>query len=424
MADTTSADQVRSPDQGTLPLDLSRSGPPAIVVVGRTGAGKSTLLNTIFGKDVVETGTRSDVTLGISKHVVQKTSLTLYDTPGAGGMDDNAEAAMRRFLQLEVPVEKRKSIAADVVVFLFTHDRISRMEFDFFQEVNSVYGPRLLLVKNYKASDSQRDLQTVLELIEARCGKRALPVDAKTGTGVSELIGEVVRLLPMQRVLAFNRSLSEYRQRAATMAKEMTRKTASVASVTRATKADALEQRLAELIKDLVRNIGTAFEDDLRLDLQNPARPAYLTEDATAEASGRALVGGVGAALVGFLIDPILGLFMALFGGLLGAGTTPKRLRGGSASTVQILAYGRAVTRLLDLAIQDPHVYMTRNVDVFGRWLESHKGVFQSQMDEAVTKAERLVEQASLTAFLNQPNTTDSAVVEWRLSPVVDGLFV
>ena len=406
-----------------VPLNLDREGPPSLVVVGRAGAGKSTLVNTLFGRDVAETGTRSDVTTGVSRFVLPKTGVAIYDTPGAAGFNESAEDSMRRFLQLETPEGRRQAIDADVVVFVFTYERITRLDFEFFDEVSAVYGPRLIPVKNYRSGETERDFRSNLELVEARAGRRPLAVNALTGDGIGELIGEAFRLLPVKRVLAFNRSLESNRRHARELAVNFARKYTALGVVVRGGQATDVSGRLTKLRDEMVGAIAAAYYDDLRLGVAPGSPVPKVLEAFSEEAAGRAVAGGVVAGIIGFLVDPILGFLMLLFGGALGAGTAPKKTRGGSAALSDFLAYARVTSDLLGRAMAEPEIMLTMDAERVKKWLLPKQQEFAANLEHYRKIVDLSIKRQSLSDFLDHPNTRDAAEVESRIGPVVSTLF-
>ncbi len=407
----------------SVPLDLARDGPPAFVIVGKTGAGKTTLVDTLFGYKVGETGTRSDVTKHVTRYVLPKTGVSIYDTPGAGGIDDDAESAMREFLQLDVTPDQRRPISADLVIFLFSHLRIDRADLEFFAEVNAVYGPRLLAVKNYEASASETDNLQNIETIRARCGREAVSVDAKNGTGVGDLIREILRLLPPTRVLTFNNSLRTHRRRATEMTRALAIKYSAQAAVVRSEGAHGARSRLNILREEMRQKIALAYIDEL--EVSRGEDPISLTaEDHPEEALSRAgATAGLGA-LIGLLAGPLGALLGALLGGIIGAGTTPRRYRGGSEAVIDFLTYAVAQARILDLALHDPEVQLTRGAAQAKKWLQSHEAQFRGLVQMIRRDVETAVRREAIVEALDNPNTTDESVVELLLRPVADSVFL
>ena len=386
------------------------------------GAGKSTLLNTLFGYDVAETGTRSDVTTQVSKYTLPKTEVEIYDTPGAGGLSSDAEGAMRTFLQLEAAPSARKMIPADLVIFLFSYERVNRLDLEFFSEVDAVYGSRVLVVKNYAVHETADDNLRNIETIEARCGKRPISVDAKMGTGIDDLIREILRLLPRQRLIAFNNSLQVHRQRVQDMARAFALKYSAQAAVARSEGSRGVRTKLTTLRDEMFRSISTAYIDDLEISHGRP--PVSLTEeDQTGEVAARTGVGAVAGGLVGLLGGP-LGLVLGAFlGGLLGAGTAPKRFRGGANAVTEFLSLAWCQSRLLDRALGEPTIALTRGQTQAQAWLGEHRAELQGMVEAARVDVIGAISRRALVEALDNPNTRDPSDVELWLRPVADELF-
>lgn len=412
-----------SPDPLDVPLNLDREGPPALVVVGRTGAGKSTLVNTLFGRNVAETGTRSDVTTGVARYVLPRTGVAIFDTPGAAGFNESAEDSMRRFLRLDTSGDQPPRIDADVVIFVFTYERITRLDFDFFAEVAAVYGPRLIAVKNYRSGETEQDYRSNLELVEARSGRPPVPVNAVSGDGIVALIGDVFRLLPVKRVLAFNRALETNRRRARDLAMDFARKYSALGVVVRGAQEADVTPRITQLRNQMVGSIAAAYFDDLRLQVTPGSTVPRVLETFSEEAAGRAVTGGVVAGVIGFLIDPILGFLMLLFGGALGAASAPKKVRGGSAALSDFVAYSRVSSDLLAQAMGEPDIMLTMEAPRVQRWLEPKRAEFAAKLEHYRRVADLAIRQQSLGDFLDHPNTRDPAAVESRIAPVVSAVF-
>ena len=392
------------------------------MIVGRVGAGKSTLLNTLFGYNVAETGTRSDVTTEVSKYTLPRTGVEIYDTPGAGGLSSNAEVAMRQFLRLRAPPGEKEPLAADLVIFLFSYERVNRLDLEFFSEVDATYGPRVLVVKNYASHETTDDRLRNIEAIEARCGKRPLSVDAKMGTGIGDLIREILRLLPRQRLLAFNNSLDNHRQRAQDMAKAFTVKYAAQAAVASSEGTSEASARLTDLRNEMFRSISTAYIDDLEISHGRP--PISLTEEGQAgNAMARAGLGSVAGGLIGLLGGP-LGVLLGLFlGGLIGASTMPKRFRGGASAVTEFLSLGWCQSQLLDRALAEPTIALSRGEAQAKAWLRQHQHEFQGMVEDSRKDVAGAILSGSLVEALNSPNTRDPSDVELWLRPVADELF-
>jgi small GTP-binding protein len=405
-----------------IPLDLARTGPPAFIIVGKTGSGKTTLLNSLFGYDVGKTGTTSDVTKGVTRYVLPRTGVTIFDTPGAGGLDEDAEDSMRRFLQLTVSPSKRTLIPADVVIFLFSHERIARFDLEFFSLVDAVYGPKVLVVKNYKADASEDDNVRNAETIEARCGRKPISVDAKSGEGINELIREILRFLPSDRLISFNESLLVHRQRAGAMARTFALKYASQAAVASAERRVGIGNPLKRLMEEMRQSISQAYVADLILSSTSGQIPVTI-EDTSGLAAGRFGGGALAGGIIGIIGGPIGMLLGAFLGGLIGAGTTPPRVRGGASAVVEFLTYARTQTALMDEALRSPAVALTRSTQQTSRWLKERDAQYRGLVEITRSRVWLSIRQNALEGALNNPNLRNESEVQRLLRPVVDSVF-
>jgi GTP-binding protein EngB required for normal cell division len=404
-----------------VPLDTTRPGPPAFVIVGKTGSGKTTLLNSLFGYDVGKTGTTSDVTLGVTQYILPRTGVTIYDTPGAGGLDDRAEESMKRFLHLTAQTRPAQ-IPADFVLFLFSHERIARFDLEFFSLIDAVFGPRILVVKNYKADATEEENIRNAETIEARCGRKPVSVDARTGTGVDGLVAEILRFLPAERLIAFNESMLLHRQRAGAMARSFAIKYASVAAVTSAEKKAGVSRDLKVMLEEMRQGISRAYIADMVL--ESPTGDVPVTQVKTdTEAAGRFGGGAIIGGIIGILGGPIGALFGAFLGGLIGAGTTPQRVRGGAAAVVEFLTYARVQAALMDEALKSPTVALTRGSKQTQKWLKARQAQYRGLVSLTRDRIWSEIRGQALESTLNNPTLRSPADVERMLRPVVDSIF-
>jgi predicted GTPase len=410
-------------DVAGVPLDLSRTGFPAFVIIGRAGSGKTLLTRRLFGENVGETGSRPDVTLKVYEHTVRKTGITIVDTPGAKGLNPDAERAMREYLQLDVPPEERKLIPADVIVFLFTYERLSNLDFDFFAEVKAIYGPKLLLVKNFKKGEDEADTKENIKIIESRTGRKPICVDALSGTGLSALIREMLRMLPANRVLEFNESLSRYRVEARDIAKEYAMKFAAQAAVARNKSIKGIQDDLQAKLEDMYQDIAKAYVPDYEVRRGKFDPVPYGKEDHTTDLAIRAGVGALAGVFVGLLAG-IPGMILGgIVGGMIGAGTTPRRFRGGTAAAAEFLTYARAEVKLLDEMILDPQNALTLGTTPSRKWLDKREPHFIGASPETRDLVMAAIKQEGLVDILDSPKSRNATEVELKLRPVADSIF-
>jgi hypothetical protein len=330
---------------------------------------------------------------------------------------------MREFLQLDRNQAERTKIPADVVIFLFSHDRVTRFDFEFFKEVDAIYRRRLLLVKNTKGTETSSDMLRNTEAIESRTARRPLPVDALGGAGTQEVIREVLRMLPVSRLQEFNRSLAAYRQKAHAMARAYATKYAAIAVVERGTSSTLVRSRVEKLRQELYSAIAKSYVDDLVISqrLGDPAK--LIVEDSTAEARARGVAGGLFGGLIGLLGGPIGMALVGFLGAVFGAGTTQRKLRGGSQAAIEMFAYALGVSAVLDKVAAEPMLFFSQSAAQVSSWLEDHQAEVLGSIAVGRSRASQEVTRNALTEFLNHPNTLDRAEIEARLRPVADALF-
>lgn len=85
-----------------------------IIFVGTTHTGKSTIVNALFGEDVAETREITDVTGQVARIHLQN-GLTIIDTPGVGGINEQYEAVTRAYLGLSAESKGKPSQLVSIV---------------------------------------------------------------------------------------------------------------------------------------------------------------------------------------------------------------------------------------------------------------------------------------------------------------------
>jgi small GTP-binding protein len=191
---------LRSFDRASLSQDIAEETLARLAIVGPVNSGKSTLVNLLVGRRV------SPVTAvpGTTKEVLTQHlgPFTLVDTPGFGevGGVDRGEMALEAVRQ------------ADLTVLLFDGAAGLRQEdYKLYQELRAEKRPLIVAVN--KIDLINRELGPVVADAKAKLGTSVLPISAKKGTNVGELL--LPRIIEMRPALAvaLGRELPFYRRR-------------------------------------------------------------------------------------------------------------------------------------------------------------------------------------------------------------------
>ncbi len=163
-----------------------------IAIVGRPNVGKSTLLNHLIGTKVSITSRKAQTTrhriLGV--RTTDHAQFIFVDTPGFQNTHRNQlNRAMNRFVDDAVSV-------ADVVVHMIeasgfkAEDALVESRFD-------ANVPVILVLSKVDRVKSQNELLPLMAQVAARRSYAAIiPVSAKSGKGVDQLLEEITRHLP------------------------------------------------------------------------------------------------------------------------------------------------------------------------------------------------------------------------------------
>lgn len=163
-----------------------------IAIVGRPNVGKSTLLNHLIGTKVSITSRKAQTTrhriLGVK--TTDQAQFIFVDTPGFQNTHRNQlNRAMNRFVDDAVST-------ADVVVHMVEasglkqEDALVESRFD-------ASMPVVLVLSKIDRVKNQNDLLPLMAQVAARRSYAAIiPVSAKTGKGVDQLLAEIARHLP------------------------------------------------------------------------------------------------------------------------------------------------------------------------------------------------------------------------------------
>lgn len=196
-------------DWNSLSRDVEEEILARLAIVGPVNSGKSTLVNLLAGRRV------SAVTAvpGTTEEVVTQRlgPFTLIDTPGFGevGGVDRGTIALQAMEQ------------ADLTILLFDAAAGLRQEdYSLYHKLRAKKEP--LIVALNKIDLLGRDLKLVVADAQAKLGTPVIPISAKKGTNVSEvLLPRVIEMRPALAV-ALGRELPFHRRR---MARSVIRRT-------------------------------------------------------------------------------------------------------------------------------------------------------------------------------------------------------
>lgn len=164
-----------------------------VAIIGAPNVGKSTLLNALLKQKISITAPKPQTTrnriLGIltgSDH-----QIILVDTPGIHRVTDE-------FNRTLVDTALSTLSEANVVCLMIEPDRAGRQTEDFILEnLRRIDTPAVLGINKVDALKDKSDLLPLIARYRDRLNFHVIvPISALTGDGVTELLGEIVSLLP------------------------------------------------------------------------------------------------------------------------------------------------------------------------------------------------------------------------------------
>ncbi len=409
-----------------LPIDPNISKNPGIIIVGRNGAGKSTLVNRIFGKIVAEVGDCSDVTTNVEKYTL-KSGVEIYDTPGAGGLDGSAEMAIRELLNLDKKIRNFKPVAADVVIFLFTYERLTQQEFEFFRDVDKACGDRLIVVKNFNDKEKKGDFIRNFNDIKNRTGYNPLCVNAETGENIEEIIREIFRFLDPSKLYNFNIELEDRMRKARDLSKIFTLKMASRVTIISSPNQNIYFRELNRYQRKLKEQLieyylNEQLNEDIPDVLSSQLIEGFVDTKVAARGISSALGAGLGM-LIGILGGPIGVGIGGIFGYFFGLSVPKSTVKGGSSAVINILSQGYGLTLIIEEALSDPGMIIAQDQNAMEKWIRSNETVIVGHLKNAEIKTKYHIRNFALKEYLDNPNIIDLPLIEGELKPVVDALF-
>jgi len=130
-----------------------------LAVFGKTGVGKSTLINSVFGREVAETGIGKPVTEHVQLHVNDTGSLGLYDTVGLeiGKDTDTVIAELNKLIKDTRTKPLSEQIHAAWYCVRATDRRFEDTEAEFIQRLHDLGLPVILVLTQVYSKDGGYD---------------------------------------------------------------------------------------------------------------------------------------------------------------------------------------------------------------------------------------------------------------------------
>tara|TARA_B110000977_G_scaffold4705_1_gene6789 strand:+ start:188 stop:1078 length:891 start_codon:yes stop_codon:yes gene_type:complete len=160
-------------------------------IVGNPNVGKSTLMNKLVGEKLSIITSKAQTTRHRILGVVNEDNyqIVFSDTPGIIQPHYNLQSSMMRFV-------KSAFQDADVFLYMVEIGEKALKDASFFERLKTTDIPILLLINKIDKSD-QAGVENAIDHWKEQLPKaKLIPISAIEGFGVSQIMGEILELLP------------------------------------------------------------------------------------------------------------------------------------------------------------------------------------------------------------------------------------
>ena len=171
-------------------MDIKRSG--MIAIIGRPNVGKSTLTNALVGEKVAIVTNKPQTTRSRITGVVERgeCQYVFLDTPGL-------HRARTKLGDYMVNVVRQSVADVDAALLLVEPiDHIGGPEAELIQRIKALDVPAVLVINKIDTVEKEKLLSVMGVYGQAHDFAAILPISAKTGEGVEELLDVLARFLP------------------------------------------------------------------------------------------------------------------------------------------------------------------------------------------------------------------------------------
>ena len=171
-------------------MDIKKSG--MIAIVGRPNVGKSTLTNALVGEKIAIVTNKPQTTRNRICAVVNKNGCqyVFLDTPGL-------HRARTRLGDYMVKVVRESVADVDAVLLLVEPiDHIGGPEAELIQRIKALNVPAVLVINKIDTVEKEKLLSVMQTYQAAHDFQAIVPISAKTGEGVEELLDLLAAYLP------------------------------------------------------------------------------------------------------------------------------------------------------------------------------------------------------------------------------------